>query len=309
MGAARRAHVRAGARFGPQAGHTRILVATDKDASMIKWALMVLAFTTSLVFGASVAGAQTYLLGVVPQFDARVTEQIWSPIIAEIKARTGIELQLVGSPSIPEFEKAFQTGAYDIAYMNPYHYIMANRAQGYLPILRDGGAQLSGVLVVAKDGPIKGIADLQGKTIAFPAPNALGASLLMRAELTDKAHLTFTPIYVKDHTSAYLNAALGVTAAAGGVMATLDHADPDLKAKLRVIYTTASVAPHPVVVHPRVPEADRKTLQEAFLAMAATPEGAAMLDKIPMLKAVAAQDADYQPLREMGLDKFYEPGK
>jgi len=37
---------------------------------------------------------------------------------------------MIGAPTIPAFEVAFQGGEYDIAYMNPYHGVMAEQAQG-----------------------------------------------------------------------------------------------------------------------------------------------------------------------------------
>ncbi|MEM6308395.1 MAG: PhnD/SsuA/transferrin family substrate-binding protein, partial [Pseudomonadota bacterium] len=122
-------------------------------------------------------------IGVVPQFEHRRTLETWGPLIGEFETATGCNVTFATMRSIPEFEDGFRTGAFDIAYMNPYHAIIAYGEQGYRPIVRSGRRFLQGVLVVAKDAPIQQISDLNGKKIAFPAPNALGASLLMRAEL------------------------------------------------------------------------------------------------------------------------------
>lgn len=85
--------------------------------------------------------------------------------------------------------------------------------------MRDGAEQL-GILVASKEGTINEVRDLNGKTIAFPAPNAFGASLMTRAEL-DRQKVKFQPLWAQTHTSAYLNVALGKADAAGGIMATL----------------------------------------------------------------------------------------
>jgi phosphonate transport system substrate-binding protein len=63
--------------------------------------------------------------------------------------------------------------------------------------------------------------------------------------------------------------------------------------------------PHPVSVHPRVPEADREKVRRALLEMTQTEKGAALLAKIPMRKAVAASLKDYTPMSEWGLEAFY----
>jgi len=245
--------------------------------------------------------------GVVPQFDPRITASTWVPIIEAIEARTGIDLELVGVPTIPDFEAAMNSGLFDIAYMNPYHYIVANREQGYLPLVRDGGRSLFGVLTVAVDSPYLTIDDLDGTRIAFPAPNALGASLLMRAELTRLHGINFEPIYVSTHTSAYLNAALAETSAGGGVMRTLSAQSSEIRDRLRIIYETQRVAPHPIAAHPRVPHDTRLLIQQALIELGSTPEGLAMINLIPITKPIIATDADFDILRDLELEAFYVP--
>lgn len=248
-----------------------------------------------------------YKFGVVPQFEPRKLSAIWSPILTELEKRTGFKFLMVGSPRIPEFEAEFQAGRYDFAYMNPYHAVVAHSAQKYEPIVRDGAEKLFGIIVIAKDGPIQELAGLNGKTIAFPAPNAFGASLMVRAEL-DRQHVKYQSLWSQTHTSAYLNVALGKADAAGGIMATLKQQPQAVQDKLRVIYETRRAEPHPVMAHPSVPVADREKVRKAFLEMAATPEGAAMLALVPMRQVVSASFDDYKALNQMGLEKYYVKG-
>jgi phosphonate transport system substrate-binding protein len=63
--------------------------------------------------------------------------------------------------------------------------------------------------------------------------------------------------------------------------------------------------PHPVVAHPRVPEADREKMRQALLAMAANPEGAALLAQVPIGRPVAATVDEYLQLGKWGLENFY----
>jgi phosphonate transport system substrate-binding protein len=222
-----------------------------------------------------------------------------------LEQRTGLTFKLVGSPKIPVFEQKYEEGAYDFAYMNPYHLLVAHDCQGYLPLVRDGGRMLKGILVVAKESPIQSVQELAGKRVAFPSPNALGASLLMRAELAKLQGVEVIPHYVQTHSSVYLHVALGQTAAGGGVAATLNSQKPEVREKLRILYETRPINPHPVSVHPRVPAADREKVQRALLEMAQTEKGAALLAKIPMRKAVAASLEDYTPMSAWGLEAFY----
>lgn len=248
---------------------------------------------------------ETFSVGVVPQFETRRLHQVWRPILNHIEQQTGYHLELVGSPTIPAFEAEFLAGKFDFAYMNPYHVMLASDARGYRPLVRDVGKTLYGVLVVLKDGPIRSVEDLQGKTLAFPAPNALGASLQMRQELADRFNIDFSALYVKTHDSVYLNVLLGEADAGGGVQKTLASQRPRIRDNLNVIHTTTPVAPHPFAVHPRVPVERAERVRQALLQLGKSEVGRTLLAKVPIKEVGEASMADYEPLRELGLDRFY----
>ena len=248
---------------------------------------------------------KVYTFGVVPQFEQRKLFRIWRPILDELQQRTGLKFRLVGTPKIPVFEKQFLSGDFDFAYMNPYHIIQASDSQGYVPLVHDGGRTLNGVIVVPKDSPITSPAELEGKDMAFPSANALGASMLIRADLFNRFKVNVNPRYVQTHSSVYLHVANNLVAAGGGVQSTLQSQVPSVKDAVRVIYTTVGIPPHPVAAHPRVPAAQRKSVQQAFLDLAATPEGASMLAGVPMTSLVATSIKDYEVIETMGLKAFY----
>lgn len=249
--------------------------------------------------------AETYAVGVVPQFNARTLQSIWTPILQELERRTGHTFELRGSKSISAFEKQFMAGEFDFAYMNPYHFILARKTQGYLPLVRDTGKRLRGILVVRKDVAIDDVEQLQDKAIAFPSPNALGASLMLRAQLAREFNLRFEPRYVKSHDSVYLNVVTGRMVAGGGVGRTLARQPSEVREQLRVLYTTPAVASHPVTVHPRVPETVRSMVKNALIAMGESESERQLLAKIPIGTAGEALSEDYVPLQKMGLDAFY----
>jgi phosphonate transport system substrate-binding protein len=248
-----------------------------------------------------------YQFGVVPQFEQRKLFKIWRPILDELEQRTQLGFNFIGSAKVPIFEQMYIEGIFDFAYMNPYHILKANDTQGYLPLVRDGSRKLKGILVVLKDSPLQTVQGIAGKRVAFPAPNALGASLLMRAELAELHGVSVIPHYVQTHSSVYLHVALGLTSAGGGLPATLNIQKPEIREKLRVMYKTRSVNPHPISVHPRVPKAHRKRVQQALLEIAGTKKGAALLAKIPIRKMVTANMEDYSPMNRWGLEAFYVP--
>jgi phosphonate transport system substrate-binding protein len=260
------------------------------------------------ILGATLTWAEkpeVYTVGVVPQFNAPRIHAIWGAILEAVSERSGYRLVLKSSPTIPAFEKRPLAGEFDFAYMNPYHFIKANEQRGYIPLVRDHGSALQGIVVVHKDSPYQSIADLDGKSVTFPAPNALGASLMTRAAFKHEYNINVEQRYVKSHSTVYLYVAVGKTAAGGGVQNTLDEQPPKIRNALRVLYRTQKVSPHPFAVHPRIPKAVREKVRAAMLAVAETPEGRALLARVPTLHIGPASIEDYRSLKALGLDSFY----
>jgi phosphonate transport system substrate-binding protein len=248
--------------------------------------------------------SQTFTLSVVPQFTPVDIGLRWTPLLHRLEAETGYGFQLRLVDKIPKFESDFQAGTPDLVYLNPYHMVMAAKAQGYAPLVR-GGDPLHGILVVDKTGPIKRLSDLNGKSLAFPAPNAFGASLYLRALLIEKEGVHFTPDYVGTHQNVYRHVLMGEAAAGGGVSATLEKEPAALQGRLHTLYTTPGVAAHPLAAHPRVPPAVREKIIAALLKLDREPAGRKLLADVELDKIVVANYArDYQPLEKLKLERY-----
>lgn len=251
-----------------------------------------------------VSYAETLVVGIVPQFTAQQIHDRWMPVLDELSRRTGLTFTLSNHASIPEFEASFLKGAPDLAYMNPYHAVMAHDAAGYAPFVCDGDNRLSGILVVRRDSPFKTIADLAGQQLAFPAPNAFGASLYMRALLAQTIGTDFTANYVSTHSNAYRHVATGRAAAGGGVRRTFEQEPDALKQHLRILFETPESFPHPIAAHPRVPHATRNAIADALVEMGRDPHYAETLKGIQIPRPIHITYAAYESLAELGLENF-----
>lgn len=274
----------------------------SKNRTIRTWQAVCLLFAAALA--ANAQAAEPYTFGVVPQYDQRQLFETWRPLLDELQKRTGLSFRLVSVPTIPAFEKEFLNGGYDFAYMNPYHLLKAGKSQGYTPLVHDR-VPLRGILVVSKESPIQSPAELNGKVVAFPSPNALGASLLMRADLARQHKVSIVPLYVKSHDSVYLHVVKGLAEAGGGVQKTLAEQKKPIQDHLRVLYTTRELPSHPIVVHPRVPGKDAEKVREGFLALAGTEDGRKLLARIPMPQPVATSMAEFTPMLHWGLESFW----
>ena len=263
--------------------------------------------TTSLLAalgGHAAHAATSFSFAVVPQFERRRLVEIWKPIIDAVAARSGLELRLTTTLSVADFERQLSAGAFDFVFTNPYHILMERDRQGYVPLVRDR-APLRGIVLVAKDSPITSPRQLDGKVLAVPSVNAIGASILIRADLERLfgAHVVLRD--VRTHASVYLHVANGLVDAGGGVQKVLDEQDQDVRDRVRVLYTTRELPSHPVAAHPRVPTAARDAVRRAFLDLQATEDGARLLAQVPMRPAVATSMADYLPMAEWGLEHYW----
>lgn len=265
-----------------------------------------IAFVSLFLFGTECHAQtdQVFTFAVVPQFEQRKLYSIWQPVVEELAKRTGLELRLVATLTVPEFEDELSKGTFDFVYANPYHIMRESKRQGYIPLVRDR-IPLEGILVVSKNSPYRNVQELDGKTLAVPSLNALGASLLIRADLENIFHVRMTPINAKTHSSVYLNVATGAADAGGGVQKSFEAQDANIRNALRILYTTRSMPSHPIAAHPRVPKQAREAVRKALLEMATTPAGQALLTDIPMTQAVAASIEDYLKMQNWGLEKYW----
>jgi phosphonate transport system substrate-binding protein len=273
----------------------------------VRWRAGLIRLLGSLVLlGAVLSNAMAdYTLAVVPQSSPADTYQRWAPFAEQLQQAVGQHLQLRVYRTFEEFEIDLVNGRVDFAYMNPYQFLMARKAQGYVPLVRDGSRQLSGLLVVRRDSPIQSVQQLNGQELGFPDPNAFGASLYMRALLAEKEHIHFTARYLTTHANVYRHVILGSVAAGAGVNLTLANDRPETRAALRVLYETPGTVPHPLCAHPRIPEAVREAMIQAILAMAKDENGRALLQHTDLKQPVRANYArDYQPLEKLKLQKY-----
>ena len=268
---------------------------------------ILIILTSSSVFGACLGDSSAKKprsVYIVPQLTVSQTYTYWAPLLEQLGKQSKQCFEIVVPATIPLFEKEVLSGKPDFAYMNPYHAVMAFKSHKYIPLIADGKNKLDGILVVRADSRITTLKDLNNSRIAFPAPNAFAASLLIRSALTQDS-ISFTPIYVKSHQNVYRSVIAGDMLAGGGVNNTFDRESDEIKSQLRVIYITPTFMPHPFSANPRVPLSEQNAVKNAFISMKSNPALLKLLDKVQIPDPIAVDyKKDYFPLEKMNLEKF-----
>ena len=185
---------------------------------MFKKILFLITFT-------SVLFSQEITLGVVPQQSPLELSKKWLPITNYLLEKTGIKVVFKTEKSIQIFEEKFVEGQYDIAFMNPYHFNIANKQQNYSAFARSKD-DIVGIILGKKDKEFN-VNNLKGTTFLFPSPNAFAATLLTKYELKEKYNFDIDKeskvIYVNSHDSVYKGIARGIGDFGGGIIRTFDN--------------------------------------------------------------------------------------
>lgn len=254
--------------------------------------------------GAQAAEQQVYTVLITPQLAPEVMHKAWAPLLDAVARETGLRFVLDIPATVAQAESLLLRGLPDFAFVNPYILLPARKAHGYQPLVRNGRSKLVGQLLVRDDSPAKTLQDLEGATIAFPSANAYAASLVLRAELA-RQNVRIVPVYVANHSNVYRHVLFGQAAAGGGVNTSLAREPDDVRNRLRTLYSTPPLMPHPLAAHPRVPAAAREAVVAAILRLAAWPAHRQMFETAQLADPVAADYArDYAPMEAHGLEKF-----
>ncbi|WP_342806424.1 phosphate/phosphite/phosphonate ABC transporter substrate-binding protein [Alteromonas sp. M12] len=250
---------------------------------------------------AVIAQQSTLTFAVVPQQSAKRLATLWTPILQHISDQTDLNIVFTTAKDIPTFEKRLESGEYDIAYMNPYHYVVYNQSSGYNALAKQSNKTIQGVLVAHADGKVKNIQDLAGSQLAFPAPAAFAASLLPQAELNNLG-LEYTPKYVGSHDSVYLNVSRSFFPAGGGIQRTLNNMDENTQSTLVTIWKSARYTCHAIATHPNVDATTRDKILAVLLNMNNSEQGKALLKSINFNGFDGAQNSDWDDVRALNID-------
>ncbi len=243
----------------------------------------------------SVKGGEL-VFGVVPQQSPQKLYESWVPFLEELSRQTGLNIVFKTEKSIEAFEKKLYSGEYDLAYANPYHFVVAHHEKGYIPLVR-ADKMLTGILVAAKSSGLKTPADMKQETVLFPSPNAFAATLINRYEMHKDFGFTITDreaMFVNSHDSVYKGVARGVARVGGGVMRTFLLMDAQVRDQLQIIHKTKPYPSHPVLVHPSVAQLDRQAIEKVLLGMQKND-----LERIGASRMIPVTTEDYAPVDQM----------
>lgn len=243
----------------------------------------------------NVAFRRPLQFGVLNQQSAIRTAERWNPILNYLRSRTGIPLELKMGATVEQTDDMMGREEFDLIFTN--HNFQPRYDGVYKVLARWAGAPVRGLIVVLKGSPVTTIADLQGRTIAFPSEDAFLAYAVPKVEI-NRAAITIAEKFAGHQEGALSQLRARQVQAAAVNSRFLEHYVRTQPMEYRIIYQSEPFHDLPVVIHPRVPADQAVALQKALVGMVGDASAA------PVLRALTpgfepANDLDYDNVREI----------
>lgn len=242
--------------------------------------------------------------------------EVFNPLIEHLNNNTkGVHFILEASRDYETFDNKLKEKTVAFALPNPYQTLIALE-HDYRVIAKMGDdINFKGIILVRKDSHIRKPKDLKGKSVSFPAPTALAATMLPQYYLHTHGlniNKDITNKYVGSQESSIMNVFLGTTAAGATwppPWQALSNERPELKEQLKVIWETQSLPNNSIVVRDDVPDTLAIQVQTLLANLHNTTEGKLILEKMYLSKYEIADNETYNSVKDFvtTFDKTVRP--
>lgn len=251
-----------------------------------------------------------YIFGVHPLHNPKRLFEVYQPMIDYLNAHlNGAELRLEASRDYPSFDKKLAAGYFDFALPNPYQTITA-ADNGYKIFAKAGDDQnFRGIILVRKDAQINTLDDLRGKTVSYPVPTALAATIMPQWYLHEHGIDVKKDIknsYVGSQESSIMNVYLGKSDAAATWPLPWEafiKERPEVAKEVMVKWETPALPNNGLVARRDVPDAIVTQVTQIITTLHTHEEGRKILREMELSQYEKADEKTYKAVREF-LKKF-----
>ncbi|MFT5699206.1 MAG: phosphonate transport system substrate-binding protein [Desulforhopalus sp.] len=261
--------------------------------------LTIILFVVVLTCNVPAQAEDQYRFGVFPYLPPSKLLQLFIPIANDLSSKLGKKVRVTSKPDYKSFREGLNEEQYDIAFVQPFDYVQAHDLYQYQPLAKRE-QDLSALIIVPIQSELKSLDDLKGRVIANP-PKIAAVSHLTSMALVDKGidpQKDVQRLYTKNHFSCMQSVLIGTADACGTAAQAMAHfEEKEMTKRFRVLHQTKPVSHSLFVAHTRVPESDRKLIQQTILSWADTEAGKEILKNGKFISFVAAEDHDYDTIR------------
>jgi phosphonate transport system substrate-binding protein len=245
-----------------------------------------------------------YTFTIHPLHNPQLLHQKFDPLMNYLGAQLPQAVfDLQTSNDYADFEQKLRGGSPHFALPNPYHAMLA-RDWGYHVVAKMANDEVfRGVIIVRKDSPLKQIADLKGKVVAYPAPTALAAAMMPQLFLQKNGIDVDTELhnkYVGTHNSSLMNAYLRESDASATwpvAWAAFQQSNPREAAELKLMWQTPTLIQNAIIARNDLPPDLVGQVAHLLTHLQDSPEGRGLLHGIETEGFVPASDQDFEVVR------------
>ncbi len=243
-----------------------------------------------------------YRFSPVNQYGIALTAEYWNPLIAQVAAQSGIKLTLkIGRTSA---DTTAYVLAQEVEFIFSNHMFSPEReAMGWKVFSRRTTPPVRSEIIVPKDSPVVDLAQLAGKSVGFPGPEATIAYRFSYGHLLEKA-IPVTVVFGGNMDSALAQMFAGRVAAAGVNSQLADGYAKREGHQYRVLWASDPLHDLALMASANVPAKDVSAVARAFVDMHKTQSGRKVLEaasaKIklpPDTIFIPSNGSEYEPYR------------
>lgn len=246
-----------------------------------------------------------YLFGVHPLHNPKRLFEVYQPMIDFINARLqGGKLRLEASRNYAAFDKKLFDGYFDFALPNPYQTVTSLQ-HGYQVFGKMADDEnFRGIILIRKDSEIETVSDLKGKSVSYPAPTALAATIMPQWFLVQNGlniNHDITNHYVGSQESSIMNVYLGKTDAASTwppPWLAFIKERPEVAEQVIVKWRTPPLLNNGLVVKKSVPKAILDQVSQSIFDLHHSAEGQKILAAMELSQYEPATNETYSRVAE-----------
>mgnify|MGYP002137079526 CR=1 FL=1 len=233
------------------------------------------------------AAAQTeYRFSPVNQANIATAASYWNPIVAYVSQKAGVKLTLKLGRTSADTTAYVLAQEVDFAFTN--HLFSPEREQlGWKVFGRRNTPALHGVIVVPADSPVTDLAQLEGKEVGFPGPEAFIAYKTTYAQLLQRK-INVRSVFGGNMDGAFAQLFSGKVAAVGANSQLAEAYTKREGKAFRVLWKSEAYHDLALMAAPKVPERDAQAVARAFIGMASDPQGRDILASVNKLIGLPA---------------------
>lgn len=281
---------------------------------------IVAALVASLaVAGAAAQGPKEINFGIISTESSQNLKQDWQPLLADMEKRTGLKVNAFFAPDYAGIIEALRFNKVHVAWMGNKSAIEAvdrANAEVFAQVVNaDGSAGYYSLVSVHKDSPYQNAEDLlkNAKNLSFGIgdPNSTSGFLVPSYYLFAKNKVdpktAFKNLRGANHETnimAVANKHVDAAVHSSDVLERIENRQPDVHAKLRVIWKSPLIAADPIVWRKDLDADTRNKVRQFMLSYgkgADAKRETAILNKLVLSGFKASDNGQLVPIRMLDL--------